>query len=154
MPSCPSCGAARIAPSASAPCPQCGAVPPGSPFATASAELELDVPKRGAPRLVRKEVQAEMKIELAVEPRSFQGEANGPGLGTSATIERALAGKQAALDVGDVAFDASLLANYGDPPALWIFWPRYAWRELKRQRELRRALAGRRDEANRARHEL
>ncbi len=57
-------------------------------------------------------------------------------------------------DVADVAFDARLLADYGEPPGHWILTPIYAWRVLRRQRELKKVLAGRREEAKRARHDV
>jgi hypothetical protein len=53
-------------------------------------------------------------------------------------------------EVGDVEGDARVLADYGEPPRTWIFAPLYAWRVLKRQRELRAALAARRTEAEHA----
>ncbi len=57
-------------------------------------------------------------------------------------------------DVGDVAFDAKLLADYGDPPRHWLLSPLYAWRVLRRQRELKKVLVGRREETKRAHHEV
>jgi hypothetical protein len=59
-------------------------------------------------------------------------------------------GADGAPAVGDLAFDAQLLAEYGDPPRHWFLAPVYAWRVLRRQRELKRVLAGRRAEAERA----
>jgi chromosome segregation ATPase len=53
-------------------------------------------------------------------------------------------------DVGDVAFDARLLAEYGEAPKHWLLSPIYAWRVLRRQRELKKALVGRREEVKRA----
>jgi hypothetical protein len=49
----------------------------------------------------------------------------------------------------DLASDARLLADYGDPPRHWILTPVYAWRVFKRRRELRSALAKRREESSR-----
>ena len=59
-----------------------------------------------------------------------------------------------ASDVGDVAFDARLLADYGDPPGHWLLSPFYAWRVLRRLRELKKVLAGRREETKRAQQEV
>jgi predicted nucleic acid-binding Zn-ribbon protein len=59
-----------------------------------------------------------------------------------------------ALQVGDIEFDARLLGEYGDPPRHWILSGLYAWRVLRRQREIRQALDGRREEATRSATEL
>jgi hypothetical protein len=140
MPSCPSCGADKAPAAANAPCARCGAAPSKSPAAIAAPEL--DVPKRAGPAPPRPvAAAAEMKIELAAMPAPIE------------RVERSSTRAEAASDLGDVAFDASLLANYGDAPGHWIVAPVYAWRVLKRQRELKRTLAGRRDEAKRAHHE-
>jgi chromosome segregation ATPase len=56
--------------------------------------------------------------------------------------------------VGDLAFDARLLAEYGDPPRHWLLAPFYTWRVMQRQRALKQALVGRREEASRATGEL
>jgi len=56
--------------------------------------------------------------------------------------------------VHDLAFDARLLAEYGAPPSHWAMSALYAWRVLRRQRGLRQALAGRREEAARTSAEL
>ncbi|MCL2447727.1 MAG: hypothetical protein FWD17_02135 [Polyangiaceae bacterium] len=50
----------------------------------------------------------------------------------------------------DVAADAKLLADFGDPPRHWIASPAYAFRVLRRRRELRHALGLRRAEASHA----
>ena len=63
------------------------------------------------------------------------------------TLQR---GTAAALAVGDVGFDAQLLADYGEPPGHWLWSGLYAWRVLRRQREIKGALVGRREEAARA----
>jgi hypothetical protein len=154
MSSCPSCGAQRLPGAANAPCRTCGA--------RAAPELELDVPKRPLPRpSARKAVEVEPALELAVDPRSFGG--------ADAAASRALqsapsaafkpsasrdARTELAPDVGDVAFDARLLAEYGAPPKHWLLSPLYAWRVLTRRRELRRVLAGRQEEAARAAHDV
>jgi hypothetical protein len=46
--------------------------------------------------------------------------------------------------------DVRLLADYGPVPSHWLLSPLYALRVLKRRREIRRALAARKDEAARA----
>jgi hypothetical protein len=140
MPSCPSCGAERTPAAASAPCARCGAAPSNALGVLAAPEL--DVPRRVAPAQPRKVAVAEMKIELAVQAAPIE------------PVERTGAHPEAVFDGGDVAFDARLLADYGDPPGHWILSPFYAWRVMKRQRELRRTLAGRRGEAKRAHHEV
>jgi hypothetical protein len=43
-----------------------------------------------------------------------------------------------------------LLADYGAVPSHWLLSPLYAVRVIKRQRELKRALAARKEEASRA----
>jgi hypothetical protein len=57
------------------------------------------------------------------------------------------------LAVGDLVFDARLLANYGSAPSHWLATPLYAWRVMRRRRELRAALAVRRAEAARTSEE-
>ena len=155
MSSCPSCGAQRLPGAANAPCRTCGA--------RAAPELELDVPKRPLPRpSARKAVEIEPALELAVDPRSFGG-ADAPGASRALQSAPSVAFKPSATgdartdlapDVGDVAFDARLLAEYGAPPKHWLLSPLYAWRVLTRRRELRRALAGRKEEAVRAAHDV
>jgi len=181
MPSCPSCGAERVASAKSAPCAACGAsamppapAKPAAPAPTAkpgvmagaraaeAPDFVLDVPKRPAPRVVApRKVQEEVKLELAVEPRSFSTavadrDSNAVTVmqPAQALILREAARAGAALSVGDVAFDARLLADYGESPKHWLLSPLYAWRVLRRQRELRKGLAGRRDEAKRAANEV
>jgi hypothetical protein len=164
MPSCPSCGAERLPGVADAPCSQCGAR-----GARAAPELELDVRPKAPPRPVpRKVEEVEMKLELAVEPRSFSG-AGGPASskalahaslvspGVHAPVyahEPRTALAEVSPGVGEVAFDARLLAEYGDAPRHWLLSPLYAWRVLTRQRVLRKVLLGRREEAARAAHEV
>jgi hypothetical protein len=167
MPSCPSCGAERFASPKNAPCAKCGAISTSaSPAADgrggAALDFELDVPKRPAPKAAPpRKVEEEVTLELAVEPRTFapivaDRESNAVTLIPPA--KGSLARQQARGDVvpsvGDVAFDARLLADYGDAPGHWVLSPLYAWRVLKRQRELRKGLAGRREEAKRAANEV
>lgn len=182
MPTCPSCGAERVASAtaAGAACASCGAS-----AGAAAPDFELEVPKRaparrGAPA---KEREEERPLELAVDLRSLVSpvDAAPAEVATSAPDARALARAgetgdpepprrlarlaepapalalrdgRAAPIVGDVAFDATLLAEYGDAPTHWLFAPFYAWRVLRRQRELKRVLVGRREEAARAAHEV
>jgi hypothetical protein len=56
--------------------------------------------------------------------------------------------------VGDLFFDARLLADYGEPSRNWLLWPLYAWRVIWRRRELKRALLVRREEASRTAQEV
>jgi len=49
--------------------------------------------------------------------------------------------------LAEVHDDARVLADYGAPPSSWAGAPLYAWRVLRRQRELKAALAARRTEA-------
>lgn len=190
MPSCPSCGAERGASAKNAPCVACGALPPGAPpvpparpapaavraapaaeVRTVSApDFQLDVPKRPAPKPVApRKVEAEVKLELAVEPRSFapvvaDRDSNADSnritvvQPAQAMIVRGHARAEVVVpgvgSVGDVAFDARLLADYGPAPGHWLLSPLYAWRVLRRQRELKKGLAGRRDEAKRAASEV
>ena len=53
----------------------------------------------------------------------------------------------------EIEADAHLLADHGPAGGHWLGAAPYAWRVLRRQRELRRALQGRRQEAVRARGE-
>ena len=50
----------------------------------------------------------------------------------------------------DLETDAMALAEYGDAPGSWVTSPLYAWRVLKRQREVKAALAVRTAEAEHA----
>ncbi len=160
MPSCPSCGAPIDASAKSSPCAACGALPANTPAAAATSatapDFELDVPRRPAPKPVApRKVQEEVTLELAVEPRAPFVE-RGSGAVTVVQPAQALIvrGQAHMATVGDVAFDARLLAEYGDPPGHWVRLPLYAWRVLTRRRELRRGLAGRREEAKRAANEV
>jgi hypothetical protein len=160
MATCSSCGAVR--PPTQAPCAKCGTVPPVVP------DLELATPPRAAPKppRPRKEVQ-EVQIDLAYDPRANFGSRD-PSSGTSIPSARPH-GLQAptpstrALEVRPVnvpagppeaSSDARLLADYGSLPSHWLLSPLYALRVLQRRRELRRALAARREEASRAATEV
>lgn len=164
MPSCPSCGAERVASAKNASCAACGASAAADAPAAAAPDFELDVPKRPAPRAAapRKKAEEEVTLELAVDPRSLSSPALAERGSTAEAVvqpgQALILGQAAqrggALSVGEVAFDARLLADYGDPPKHWLLSPFYAWRVLRRRRELRKGLVGRRDEAKRAATEV
>jgi hypothetical protein len=114
---------------------------------------------RKAPVAARKAEPAE-PLELAVDPRSLYA---APARVAPAALARVpssatptMRGSEAVqvVEVAGVAFDAQLLAEYGNAPGHWLLSPLYAWRVLKRRRDLRRVLAGRREEARRAVTEL
>jgi hypothetical protein len=167
MAACSSCGAAL--PAADAQCPRCGA--------KAVPELELQVPVRssGKPPPKKKMQPEEVSLELAVDPRalvqersSSSGSGAGTGSGAAPAVQAqgvpsgVLARGAASMApmappqpapqpaVGDLAFDAGLLGDYGEAPTSLLRTPFYAWRVLRRHRELRAALATRREEAERA----
>jgi len=119
-----------------------------TPGPSAAPELELDLresaqrPRRAAPA-----DPPESPLELAVDPRELvreRGRADDLALEATAPIAT----------VPDIGSDARLLADYGDPPRHWLLSPIYAWRVLRRRRELKKALAGRREEAARASSEV
>jgi hypothetical protein len=130
-----------------------------APAKVGGLEIELDVPKRGPPRPApaRKVEPAEVALELALDPRSLYAAPPAPGalarVGSSPTTVVGSESRQV-VEVADVSFDAQLLAEYGNAPSHWVLSPLYAWRVLKRRRDLRRVLAGRREEARRAMTEL
>jgi hypothetical protein len=128
---------------------------------TASApDFELDLPRRSATiaRLER-EATVPVAIDLAFDPRAgFAAPGAGPALAPSpggfAGAHTAFEARAMEPAFDDVAADAKLLADYGDPPRHWITSTAYAWRVLRRRRELRHALTVRRAEASRARTEV
>jgi hypothetical protein len=182
MASCPSCGADGGASGGA--CARCGArissfgsPSPHASGVSAGSSLELDVPARKPQKApAKKKPEAELSLELAVDPRSLiqpissepapasgpRSRSGAPAAGTAKgavslappakggsggiVVRRELAGD---LAVGDVAFDARLLADFGDPPGHWLLSATYAWRVLRRQREIKVALVGRREEAAR-----
>jgi hypothetical protein len=130
-------------------------------------DLDLDVrAKPAAKPRPRKEVIEDMPLELAIDPRALVQErtdAQGsfpPAQGTSqpprgqgSPQHGALQGKRPtslAPPANDLEGDAIALAEYGDAPGTWVTSPLYAWRVLKRQRELKTALAVRTAEAEHA----
>jgi hypothetical protein len=135
--------------------------------------LELDIPSRKAPKAApKKKQEEELSLELAIDPRSLVQPAvdkpappSGPrstgGVSPSAAIvptKGGLATTRRSLapgpQVGDIEFDARLLADFGDRPRHWLLSGLYAWRVLRRQREVRHALVGRKEEAQRSSTEL
>lgn len=159
---CSTCGTEGIGPGRA--CPQCGAMEaPG---------LELDVRARPAPKPVKPRVKAETPpaFELAVDPRELVHQRSAepaaprwPPVQAAATgavvrgqppyshapqgIARPRSLRPPGATADDDGLDAHVLADLGDPPSTWIKAPMYAWRVLRRQRELREALVARRAEA-------
>ncbi|HEY6461591.1 MAG TPA: hypothetical protein VIY73_15595, partial [Polyangiaceae bacterium] len=71
-----------------------------------------------------------------------------PAAASSPVVRGAPAGAPlASADPLDVSTDARVLAAFGEPPRSLFLTPMYAWRVLRRQRELKTALAGRTSEA-------
>jgi hypothetical protein len=139
-----------------APCASCGA--PTS--AMKSLELALPAADPGARRARRRDEAPELPIELAYDPRWAR---SGTGLVPGEVAEprapvppqpslrlQTPAARKAADDPFDIVSDARLLADYGAPPDRWIACAAYAWRVLRKRRQLARALSTRREEAKRA----
>ena len=153
MASCGTCGAEGLKEGHA--CPRCGSMP--------MPDLELDVraPSAPKPRKPKKEVVEEAPLELAVDPRALmQQRAEAPApIQPPPTYEQhsapsagALQNKRpASLAPGaDLEGDAIALAEYGESPGTWVTAPLYAWKVLKRQREIKAALAVRTAEAEHA----
>ena len=113
-------------------------------------ELELDIRPVPAPRAKPKPPRdPDGPLELAVDARALVEErslrtspaALFPGLATPAVL-------------AELSADARLLAEYGPTPSHLMFAPFYAYRVLRRWRELKKALGGRREEATRAVEEV
>jgi len=143
---CPACGGER--PRQDMPCSSCGGAPMSGGRLAGTSEAssfegitvpDLDLPRGGRPnaRLPIRAGEPEMSIELAVDAMALVRERS------SATAS-----------VGDLVFDARLLADYGEPHRNWLLWPLYSWRVFWRRRELRRALLVRREEARRTAQEV
>lgn len=122
-------------------------------------ELELDLPAAPSQKpKPRQEPQADAPLELAIDPRVLVQERLSAA--SAPPVDRSLLPAAPALPSAplrtplaaapDVAFDAQLLADHGELPRHWLLSPLYAYRVLKRRRELKRGLAGRREEAARA----
>jgi hypothetical protein len=129
---------------------------------------------RPGPRPVaaRKKVVDDVSFELAVDPRELvalrpqeghgaslpHGEGDGLQMGMPAALSAPVVrgagrGSHDLLAPGEgsgVESDARVLADYGEAPRSALLAPLYAWRVLKRQRELKTAHAGRRVEAEHA----
>jgi hypothetical protein len=172
---CPSCKAEGWAPDA--PCPECGRYGSALAAPREMPSLELDIPqpppKPVAPK--KKVVEEPLKLELAVDigsmhstppPPTRISNAPGPvsgahprvgGVAPAAPVRasypprasgRPMAAATAPID--DDEGEAQALAAYGEPPKLWLVAPMYAYRVYQRQRELKKALASRREEAEQA----
>ncbi len=166
---CSTCGTEGIGPGRA--CPQCGAME--------APALELDVRARPAPKPVKPRIKAEtpQALELAIDPRELvqqrsvetaapqwppvQAAATGAvvrGQPPYAHAPQAAMRPRSLRPPGgpgdDDGLDAHMLADLGDPPSSWIKAPMYAWRVIKRQRELRVALEARRVEAQHAATEV
>lgn len=109
----------------------------GAPAAARGPAAAASAPVlRGAPASIPGPPRA-----LAAPPRAPYGAPPVPGA-------------HAAAGVADLDMDARVLADFGEPPRTWILAPLYAWRVLRRQRELRAALVGRRTESEHAATQL
>ncbi|HEY4011858.1 MAG TPA: hypothetical protein VGM06_00860 [Polyangiaceae bacterium] len=150
-------------------------LPPNAPDGLPELELELRTTKIAAPK-ARAAPAPEEALELAIDPRDLvleRAETTSMSVRAAAPLSGPLpppappplssrsslptAGPLAApparagvAGMADIASDAQLLADYGEPPGNWAVSPLYAYRVLKRRRELKVALAGRREEARRA----
>ena len=163
MASCGTCGAEGLASGQA--CPRCGSMP--------APDLELGARPRPAAKPAKPKVQQEeLSLELAVDPRELVAQRSAEPMppapaayataqvvrgGQSAPLARPPAPQAIAPRPGhpvqaqsDLETDALVLADYGDAPGTWVFAPMYAWRVIKRQRELKAALAVRKQEAEHA----
>jgi len=136
-------------------------------------DLELGARPRPAARPAKPKVQQEeLALELAVDPRELVQQRSaeppppGPAAYATAPVVRGTSGAPLApphpahsmsprsghpmAPPSYLETDAVVLSDYGEPPRSWIFAPAYAWRVLKRQRELKAALAVRKAEADHA----
>jgi hypothetical protein len=142
-------------------------------------DLELGARPRPPAKPAKPKVQQEeMALELAIDPRELvaqrSAEPTPPAPPAYATAPVAH-GSHAALATpppphalatrpgqhrrgaeamaaapSELETDALVLADYGEAPRSWIFAATYAWRVLRRQRELKAALAVRKAEADHA----
>jgi hypothetical protein len=146
-------------------------------------DLELGARPRPAAKAAKPKVQQEeLALELAVDPRELvqqrSAEPTPPapaGYATAPLVRGAHSGAplapshpprgmaphamaprpgQPLAAPSDLETDALVLADYGEAPSSWIFAPMYAWRVLKRQRELKAGLAVRKGEADHAQSAL
>jgi hypothetical protein len=171
MGSCASCGAEGVPPGGA--CPRCGA------RVAQELELDVRARPAAKPAAPRKKAEESLPLELAVDPRELvaqrAAEGHGPamspmhgaatplgypgghGLGGAAASAQVVRGAPVQPRAGhhglgetELELDARALADFGDPPRSWLFAPVYAWRVLRRQRELKRANAARQAEAEHA----
>jgi hypothetical protein len=171
MASCPACDTPHSPGTTT--CAACGA--PVAPPEPKLPSFELDVPRRAAPvpastapATIARAAAAPaspVSIDLAYDPRAAfaPAPARGPAVaggggfaGAGGGAPLAVATEVRAIDTAydDVDADAKLLAEYGEPPRHWLMTGPYAWRVLRRRRELKHALTVRRAEAGRARTEV
>lgn len=136
-------------------------------------DLELGARPRPAAKPAKPKVQQEeLSLELAVDPRELVAQrssdassyalqapapsaplapaGHAPVQTRSPKVEARSPHGPLAPGATDLETDALVLADYGEAPRSWIFAPMYAWRVLKRQRELKAALAVRKKEAEHA----
>lgn len=155
MASCETCGAEGLATGAA--CPRCGAMP--------APDLDLDLRPRAPakPPKAKNAIDDDAPLELAVDPRSLMQERSlaaqspaAPPPGFTPAAPRTASGPsrprhgELAPAESDLEADARALADYGDPPASLARAPSYAWRVLKRQRELKALIGIRKAEAEHA----
>ena len=122
-----------------------------------------------APRAARAKPKAEeeVPIELAVDVRTYSQERSlapppppagptSPSLTPPPRSSRAPLARPLSMApaMSDLESDAHHLADFGDPPSTWILAPIYAWKVLRRQREIKAALAVRTAEAAHAHEAL
>jgi hypothetical protein len=157
MSACPSCRAEGWVGSV---CPRCGHRVASGP------ELELALPPKAAPKpkpAARALADEDAPIELAVDltykappapppPPPPSAPRSDP---TSSQARRAmpaemLAPSSALVDETEEELEARTVADFGPPPRAWYETPLYAYRVLRRQAELKKLLAGRREDALRA----
>jgi hypothetical protein len=127
--------------------------------------FELDVPRRSAAATRPSGAAASatpVTIDLAFDPRASFGPAVA-GFAASEIVPAGAAGvalarrpEARAIEAvtDDVEADAKLLADHGAVPGHWLATAPYAFRVLRRRRELRHALVVRGEEARRARAEV
>jgi hypothetical protein len=139
---CASCGNAEVAPGQA--CPKCGAS-----AAPSAAQPELVLDLSNDPRDYGLYAPASLPRPRSAPPAAiaYASTTKVPSIGPPAPL--AVFSSFPPPAVVDLGADARLLADYGEPPRHWFQAPLYAWRVIKRRRELRAALAKRREEATR-----
>ena len=150
-------------------------LPPGAHESVPELDLELRTVKLAAPK-PRAVPEPDSSLELAVDPRALvleraetvsmstrAGAVSGPlppptppphpsrsSLAVAASPRAPASSHAVIAGAANIASDAALLADYGEPPRNWLLAPLYAYRVVKRRRALKSALAGRQEEAKRA----